>query len=273
MALTLFPLVIPPASHMIRLAIRPMNPLPLLLFLALAFVAGPARGGAILTKVGQASVGALVEGESTVALQLPNGAVEYRKDTLLWFTTAAEVDSLLKAAQKARSEGNSAAALSLLEQSAAQEPATQGQARAEIENLRTAIANQAAAAAATSAPSAPSLVTPEEKIAKGSQMIDGASNVLAAPFIDPKTKAAANEVANKNMAEGSRLVAEGQKELADQQAKAAAEAARRQEVQVAAKVSTEWTQAEKLANVVVAGFLAILVLSSIHRIANREPKP
>lgn len=247
-------------------------PAPRLLALALAFAAGSAHGGAILTKIGQASVGPLVEGESTVALQLANGAVEYRKDTLLWYTTAPEVDSLLKAGQKARAEGNTAAALALLDQSAAQEAATQALARAEIEALRASIANQAATTVATNAPSAPPMVAPEEKIAKGAQMIDGASNVLAAPFIDAKNAAAAHGVANKNLAEGNRLLAEGQKELVDQKAKEDAVVARRQEIQTTVAASTGWTQEEKLANAVVAAFLAILVFSSLYRIVNRNPK-
>jgi hypothetical protein len=253
-----------------------MKPLPaLLLASALALPAWPARAGALLTKVGQASVGPLVEGETTVALQLANGAVEYRKDTLQWYTTEAEVDSLLKAAQKARAAGNFPVALALYDLSAAQEPATQAQARSEIEAVRAQVANQAAATAITNAPAAPSLVTPEDKIAKGSRMIDGGSNVLAAPFLDAKNAAVAHDAAQKNIAEGSRLVAEGQKELAAQQAKAAAETAQRQETQAAATQAaapSSWTQEEKLANGAVAVFLAILVFSSLHRIATREPK-
>ena len=242
------------------------------LIFALVLAAAHARAGAILTKTGQASVGVLVEGATTVALQLANGAVEYRKDMLLWYTTAAEVDSLLKAGQRARVEGNFAAAFTLFDQSVAREDATQAQARTEIEALRTSIANQVATATATNAPSAPPLVTPEDKIARGALMMDGASNILAAPFLDANNAAIAHGVANKNLAEGNRLVAEGQKELTEQQAKVAAEATRRQEVQAAAAVKPGWSQEEKLANGAVAVFLAILVFSSLHRIASREPK-
>lgn len=243
--------------------------------LAFAFPAAAARGGAVLTRAGQASLGTLVEGETSVSLQVSNGAVEYRKEMLLWHTTDAEVDSLLKAARKARAENRADAALALYDLSLAQEPATIEEARAEAQALRASIAHQAAVTAATNAPSAPSLVAPEDKVAQGTRMIEGGKDVLAAAKIDPGLAAAAHATAQKNIAEGERLVAEGQKEIAERHAKAAAaEAAAREENRAAANptMGSSWTKEEKLANGAVALLAGILIFSSLHRIAMREPK-
>lgn len=245
-----------------------------LVALPLAIPAASARGGAVLTRAGQASLGPLVEGESSVSLQVANGAVEYRKEMLLWYTTDADVDSLLKAARKARDENRAPAALALYALSLAQELATSEEARAEALALRASITNQAAVTAATNAPAAPSLVTPEDKVAQGTRMVEGGKDVLAAGKIDPDLAAAAHDTARKNIAEGERLVAEGQKEIAEKQAKAAAETASREEPRTAASppIASSWTKEDLLANGAVALFVAILIFSSLHRIAMREPK-
>ncbi|MCC7519271.1 MAG: hypothetical protein IT578_08815 [Verrucomicrobiae bacterium] len=242
--------------------------------LAFALAPGYVEAGVVFTKTGQAILGVLVENESSVSLQVPHGAVEYRKETLLWYSTAPEVDSLFAAARKARAETNAVAAAALYELSVAQEPATKEAAYAELETFRAAVADQAAATAATHAPAAASLVTPEDKIAQGKRMMEGGSNVLASTTIDVGLAAQAHATAQKNIAEGARLMAEGQKELADQQAKIAAATAQQQETKaaVAQAAETGWTREERLVNGAVAVFLTLVVLASLHGIIQREPK-
>lgn len=96
----------------------------------------PSFAGVLLTKSNQAEIGTLVESETAVSLQSQNGAVDYKRDTLIWYSVEREVDSFFKAGQKALSEGNLQVARILFEKSVDKETTTQIQAQSELETLK-----------------------------------------------------------------------------------------------------------------------------------------
>jgi hypothetical protein len=105
--------------------------------LALAWcVSSPA--GVLLTKKSEVEIGTLTENETGVALQVQGGAVQFRKEVLLWYSVQPDIDTLLKAGKKAAADGNASAAKLLFNLSITRETATADQARAEIENLSKA---------------------------------------------------------------------------------------------------------------------------------------
>ncbi len=137
------------------------------------------KAGVILTNTGQAETGTLIETGDVLTLQSPFGSVTFKKETVAWYSLDNDVNTLLKGAQKARSDDNTAAAMKLFEQSATREPATQSQANQELQSLRDkAIAVATTASEPRGDPYAN--YSPEEKIARGKQMIENGNAQLQA---------------------------------------------------------------------------------------------
>ncbi len=251
----------------------------LLILLAALGPCAAVHAGALLTKSRQHALGPLVEGESSVSLQLPNGAVDYKKEVLMWYTADHDVDTLLKAAHRAYSDGNFQAALVLFERSAAQEPETQFQAQSELQSLRDAVDHAAATAAATSSTNTTTL-TPEDKIVRGQQLVQSGKAEIDSSHMDATTSAAAKSTGAKNVAEGNRLVAEGQKDLEERKAREAVEAAKQREIKdtldqakqahAAIQTASEWTSEEKLVNLAAGILFALILLGMLWHIAMKE---
>jgi len=239
--------------------------------------------GALLTKTNQAQVGTLVESEAAVSLQSQYGAVEYKKDQLLWYSTSPEITTVFKAGQKALSDNNPTAARALFGISASKEPDTAIQAKEQIESLKTAVSTTLPSAVYPSGPivSVNDALSPEEKIARGKQMIANGKDMLTQEHLDTTHAAAIKATANQNIADGQKLMAQGEKELAELNAKKAAEQdallAKQQEMQKANQVVaavqnvSEWTPEEKKVNGGAALAFALMVLGSLWRITMKEP--
>ena len=95
----------------------------------------PLPAGVLVTIKSEAEIGNLTENETGVSLQVQSGAVQFRKEILLWYSVQPEIDTLFKAAKKAAADGNMAAAKALFDLSMVREPATADQVRGEIANL------------------------------------------------------------------------------------------------------------------------------------------
>lgn len=242
-----------------------------------------AFAGVLVTKANLAEVGTIVVTETEVSLQSQYGAVSYKKDALLWYSADAAVDSLYKAAQKAGQEGNTAAAVALYGLSIAKEPATKEQAKAELDTLKQSAVGLATQKVEVPTSIAPEM-TPEEKIARGQQLIDGAKTVESQQFLNEGSRNAAMEVAKKNMDDGKRLVAKGKAEAAAAKVKLdadlAAEAEKRREAEEArAQVHqlqeqltthSEWSSQDKLVNAGAAAVFALVVLVALWQIVMKE---
>ncbi len=132
----------------------------------------PTNAGVLLTQSGQAQSGTLIESGEMISLQTQFGLIGFKKSELVWYALDRQVDTLFKAAQKAASEGNSTAALKLFQLSVAKEPATQMQAQQELQALRSAVVTQATTPPDAGTTESYDHLTPEQKIARGKQMIE-----------------------------------------------------------------------------------------------------
>lgn len=267
--------------------------------LALAFLqvcistSGILNAGVLLTRAKQAEIGTVVESENAVSFRLANGAANFPKNSLLWYSTESDIDTLLKAARRAKADGNNEAAMILYLLSAERENATKAQSLAEWELLnKTLLAGTAAQTpGVASAPAIEASLGAEEKIARGRQMIQNGKETLAKSHMPGfseglsgagKSGTGSESIANRNIAEGERLVAEGEKELAERQARQEAEAARQREAQEVVAQSHqaiqgsphmgEWTTEEKMANAGAAGVFILVVLAAVWQITMKESK-
>ncbi|MDD2708556.1 MAG: hypothetical protein PHV34_11145 [Verrucomicrobiae bacterium] len=243
-----------------------------------------AHAGALVTKTGQAEVGNLLENPSGVSLQSEYGAVEHKKDQLLWFNTSREVDTLFKAGTLARSENNLQAAAILFEQSAAREPSSNSQAKIEWAAVKEALASQQQTKVEQTAskvePPPGDAMTPGEKVERGRKLIENGKTMLGQRRIDSTADAAAADTAKKNIAEGEKLLAEGEKELEEQRAREAVINAKKQEIREAGVASAKeslaatstWTREEILANIALAAIFGLVVLLALWHITMKEPK-
>lgn len=255
-----------------------------------------ARAGVLLGKNNVAVIGTIVEGENSISLQSEFGAVEYKKDTLLWYSSAREIDTLLKAAQKARADGFPQAAMALYNLSLSKETSTQSQAKSEMEDLQATLVNRAVANAEASGQntsmghlSEASQLPPEEKIVRGNRMIQDGKDFLAKTYSDARSASAGKATGEQMIAEGNKLIAEAQRELAAIKALRDAEEARQRadqerQIEVQKKVEeamktienipqiSEWSPEDKRMNLIAALVVAILVIISIWTITMRDGK-
>jgi len=248
------------------------------LWLLMAF---PLSAGVLLTKGRQAEVGILVESETALSLQSQSGAVNFKKDVLLWYALEKEIDTLFKAAQKAQAQGNNQVTMILYELSAAREPATQPQAQAELEGLRAAIIHAMTSGVSVKVAGAEEALSPEEKVMRGQQIIENGKALLERKHIDPKLAAETQKTANQNIADGTKLLEAGQKGLAEIKARQEADAARQKAAQetiaeakqiYAAMDFSAWSQEDKLVNAGVVSVGGLMVLGLIWVMTVREPK-
>jgi hypothetical protein len=185
--------------------------------------------GVLLTKNKQAEVGSLIESDTSISLQSQFGAVDFKKENLIWYSIDKEIDSLLKAAQKAREEGNNEGAMALYAVSAEREPSTKSIAIQESQVLK--LATQKSPEISNTLASATEVVpnSPEDKIKRGQQLVDSAKNLKSLTFIDKRVGEENKKLAEKNEKEGQKLIDEGKKEL---------EAIKAQEVAAAAAATS-----------------------------------
>ncbi len=162
-----------------------LSPGTLLLSLALSTL--PCHAGVLLTKTKQTQTGALTDAGATITLQSSFGNIAYKKEDLLWFSLDRDIDTLFKAAQKARGEGNAPAALELFTQSAAKEPVTQTQAQQELQTIRAQALEKTATTAEAATGGDPYInYSPEQKITRGKQMIENGNTQLKQLESKPK---------------------------------------------------------------------------------------
>ncbi len=254
-------------------------------FLSSAFVvffSAQAHAGALVNKAREAQVGNVAESGTSVSLQSQYGAVPYPKDGLMWYSTASEVDTLFKAGQKALSDGSHDAAQILFEASVSKEPATEKEARGEIESLKTARFQAHQQNTVVAAGSSTELLSPEEKITRGKEMIArGKEMASKQQHFDSPAMGTGASTANQTIADGQKLVAQGEKELKALQDKKAAEVAalqaKKQEMQKANQVLeavqnlSEWTQEEKYVNAGVGALFGLIVMGSLWGIVMKKP--
>lgn len=238
--------------------------------------------GVLLTKRSEVQIGTLTENETSVSLQVEaTGAVQFKKELLLWWSVQPEIDTLLKAGKKAVADGNRPAAKILFELSAGREAATASQARAELDTLDK---EPPTAAPPVSPAAQPGDITdnlsPEDKIARGRQMIENGKQLLQQQTVGGTSN---EETGKQRIADGEKLVAQGQKELADIRAKKAAEdakqAAEEAKKQAVKKDIEEVVAApaavlpeERFANIGLAAGLALATLFALWQITMKEPK-
>jgi len=252
----------------------------------LLVLSSTARAGALYTKSKQAEIGTVVESESSVSLQSQFGAVDYKKENLVWYSIDPAIDTFFKAAQKAKEANNDEAAIALFNVSAAREPATQVQAQSESQVLQLATATVPATAASTPEPDPK---TPEEKIKRGEILIERAKALQTLTTLDKSVAKENRELGDKEMKEGKKLIEEGQRELEALKKQQAVEQAVAQQVVEQQKEEEkkaeivkqerkeiqkpiEWTDEERYVNLGTAGLLILAVLGSLWQITIREPK-
>ncbi|MBI4023461.1 MAG: hypothetical protein HY360_00675 [Verrucomicrobia bacterium] len=261
----------------------------ILSFCAVAMSVAPMMSfaGLLVTKSKEVQIGTLVESQNAVSLQGQYGGVNFPKENLLWYSTDKDIDTLFKAGTKAKSDGNLQAAGLLFELSISKESATQTQAQGELQLVKAKMAETVTSVA----PAAPGNITdnlsPEEKIARGQQMIQNGKEIMGKEHMNADTAAAAKKTADQTIADGTKLVEQGQKELADRKAKEAAEAAKqaaeaakRKEIEEqlnqakqaleAIQHVSEWTQEEKMANGIAAIIFGVVVIASLWQITMKE---
>jgi len=246
------------------------------------FFSTQAHAGALVNKVREAQVGNVVESGTSVSLQSQYGAVPYPKDGLMWYSTSSEVDTLFKAGQKALSDGNRDAAQILFEASVSKEPATEKEARGEIASLKDARFQAHQPNTVTTTGSATDMLSPEEKIARGKEMIGHGKEMLSKEHLDAAgLGGASSSTANQTIADGQKLVAQGEKELKALQEKKAAEVAalqakieeekKKNRALEAVQNLSEWTQEEKYVNAGVGALFTLIVLGSLWGIVMKKP--
>lgn len=245
-----------------------------------AFFVPSLRAGVVLDLNKVAQLGTVTEDEKAVTLQTDFGSVPYTRDKLMWYTTDKAVDTLYKAAQKAKAENNGPAAMALFRLSAAKEPATQAEAEAEYSALKQSNAGPAVDPGGAAGAAQPPHETPEEKIARGKRMIDNGNTLLKQDHIDGGGAAAAKDNGDRLVADGNRLVAEGEKELAEikkredeeraRQAQIAENLAKAAEANAKTEYVSQWTEEEKKVNALTALGVAVVVLLYLWHIATKE---
>jgi hypothetical protein len=245
------------------------------------------HAGVLLTKSNQAEVGNLLESETSISLQSQFGAVDFKKDNLLWYSIDKDVDSFLKGARKAQSDGNTEASLHLYGLSVSKEPATKMQAQQELQVLELST-KKVPNTNAIPSPDAPP-VTAEDKIKRGEQMVQNGKYLQSQTFIDKRVQAENKKLADKNVAEGQKLIDEGKKELEAVKAQQVAEAAVAQQVAEQKKEEEkkvevakqerqellkpiEWTDTEVYVNYGTAAVLILAVFFAFWQITMKEPK-
>ncbi len=246
----------------------------------------PAWGGALLTKAKDAQVGTLVESETAVSYQSEFGTVPIQKDMLMWYSMDKEVDTLFKAGQKAKADGNELAAITLFGLSATKEPATQSRAQAEVDSLRRGRVDTVAAGGsiATADPANPNAsLSPQEKIDRGKQMIEHGNTLNSAQHLDGGAGGAAaggGSPGSRAIADGTALVAEGEKELKAIKDAELAEAERKRlereatlkAAEATAKIEyvSQWTDEEKRSNAIAYGVFNLIILIALWQVAMKE---
>jgi len=271
---------------------------------------GGVQAGVLLTKTRQAQVGEITETEAALSLQSQFGKVEFKKENLAWWSTDKSIDTLFKAAQKAKEQGNAHAAQALFELSAAGEPATKAQSEAEIQVIKASVVATAVAGLSgnTNAPAPTATLTPEQKIEQGQQLIDQAraeaeakkpaSSFATAPggTIKLGETAPGTVAMNKpppavdipamekketeaKIKEGQTLIAEGQQALAQTNAPVETATALPKpsapapapSIQVTFDFS-DWTTPEKLVTGGIGVVFALVVLAALWQITMRHAK-
>jgi len=148
------------------------------LFLGLSISVLPCRAGVLLTKTKQAQTGSLTDAGATLTLQSSFGNIAYKKEDLLWYCVDRDIDTLFKAGQKARSDGNLPASLELFAQSATKEPTTQLQAQQELQGMRAQTVESTLATPEAGGGDPYVNFSGEEKVARGKQMIQNGKDQL-----------------------------------------------------------------------------------------------
>lgn len=206
------------------------------------------NAGVLLMRNGQAQAGNLVESENSLSLQTEFGAVEFKKQNLLWYSVSKDINTLYQAGQEAQNQGKSDVAVTLFKLSSAKEPANRPAAEHALELLRAAnvrFGDEPAAAQGfeTAAPTASSA---EEKLKQGQRLIDSGNQILNQTALKGSTQDSNKKLAEKNIAEGQRLIDEAQRELDAIHKQQEAEAVAAQQVAELKKVEDEKAQAIKL---------------------------
>ena len=248
-------------------------------FGATFLISSPLFAGVILTKNRQAEMGVLVESSKAIALQSQYGAVDFKKDYLLWYSTEVAMDTLLKAARKARTDGNTQAAMILFDLSLSKEPDTKLEAQNEMDALEKELIRRL-----TSSDSTPhDFRNPEEKIARAREMIDHANVFLnKTTYLNSQFEEEAKKTGKKILEAGNQLLAEGQQELAVQKAKQAAANAEEQKIReglkrvkrsIEASIHiTQWSDEEKIANAILVGLFGLVISSALWRMTHVKEK-
>ena len=263
------------------------SPLPFFFGIALSlFLLSPSsRAGVVLLKNDQAEAGNLTETEDGLSYQTPYGTIEFKKENIAWYSTAAEIDTFYKAAQKALEQNELKIAVKLLNVSIAKEPATQNEAKVDLENVLNTLRdqvlpqNQGTGDTPAVATGHAENLSPEEKIKRGNKLIADGKAQLEKAKAEPAgslSKSSSEKSANQKIADGKKLIEQGQRELAELQAQMAADETRKQEIQeliaytTAVYANENWTKQEKLANTAVVIVFGLVVFFSLWQIATQE---
>ncbi len=102
----------------------------------LLFAAAPARGGAVLTKTGEARVGPMRKVGEVVQLKVKFGVIKYKRGTTRWYTISSKVRTFLQAARAAFRDRDLVAAEAFLKESLKQEPDTKAEAMSLLTSLK-----------------------------------------------------------------------------------------------------------------------------------------
>jgi hypothetical protein len=239
-----------------------------------------AQAGLILTKTKDVQIGNATEDANGISLESQFGTLSFKKDDLAWYSTERTIDTIFKAAQLAASQGDSTSALILYEISITKETTTQSQAKSEMEDIRTKLVQSVT----ETLPSSPAIdvdsLTPEEKIARGTQMVENGNRFLQTTATDPKIIAANKATGEELIKDGNHLISRGQEELAERKAQQEADEARRREMTKSIEEANQSIQAmadfrkysddEKRNLLIAAGLFALVTLLSLWQITMKE---